>query len=179
MTDQELIVALDRSGREYPIVKLTAHQHNIRHRAVSLFLFSDDCLLLQQRAPAKYHSGGLWSNSMCSHPRWGETLDACAKRRLEEELGLSVPIFRFSEVEYQTPVGDLFENEVVTIYSGSVNAKEQSVPFNPSEVGAIRWATIEETKTDVSKPNHEYSPWFHIYLRDHYDMLCSAKRACR
>ena len=45
-------------------------------------------LLLQRRAFKKYHSGGLWTNTCCSHPRPGENVSEAAVRRLEEEMGL-------------------------------------------------------------------------------------------
>ena len=49
--------------------KLDAHIEGKLHRAFSIFIFNRAGeLLLQQRAFDKYHSGGKWTNTCCSHP---------------------------------------------------------------------------------------------------------------
>ncbi|HLG02045.1 MAG TPA: NUDIX domain-containing protein, partial [Bacteroidia bacterium] len=53
--------------------KIQTHQEGRLHRAFSVFIFnSKGGMLLQKRATGKYHSGGLWSNACCGHPRPGE-----------------------------------------------------------------------------------------------------------
>ena len=48
--------------------KMAAHREGVLHRAFSVFILnSRGELLLQQRAHHKYHSGGLWTNTCCSH----------------------------------------------------------------------------------------------------------------
>ena len=75
--------------------KMEAHQKGLLHRAFSIFVFnSGGEMLMQQRAPGKYHSGGLWTNACCSHPQPGEKTDAAARRRLKEEMGFETPIDR-------------------------------------------------------------------------------------
>ncbi len=61
--------------------KMEAHKKALLHRAFSVFIFnSRGELLLQQRSVNKYHSGGLWTNTCCSHPRPGEdTLQAATR----------------------------------------------------------------------------------------------------
>ena len=73
--------------------KLEVHRRKLLHRAFSIFLYDQrtDSLLLQKRAFGKYHSGGKWSNSCCSHPRWGEAYPVALARRLKEELGIAIP----------------------------------------------------------------------------------------
>jgi isopentenyl-diphosphate delta-isomerase len=69
--------------------KLLAHREGRLHRAVSVFIFNPEGqMLLQQRALSKYHSGGLWSNACCGHPRPGESEKNAAERRLFEEMGV-------------------------------------------------------------------------------------------
>ncbi|MFN7822705.1 MAG: isopentenyl-diphosphate delta-isomerase, partial [Bacteroidota bacterium] len=73
--------------------KMEAHQKAMLHRAFSIFIFnSRGELLLQQRAQGKYHCGGLWTNSCCSHPRPDEETSTAAQRRLQEELGFTTPL---------------------------------------------------------------------------------------
>ena len=68
--------------------KLETHVKNQLHRAFSVFIIHDGKMLIQRRALEKYHSGGLWANACCSHPRWGETLTDAVQKRLQEELGI-------------------------------------------------------------------------------------------
>ena len=72
-----------------PVEKLEVHQRGLRHLAVSVFVMNGDRTLLQRRALGKYHTPGLWTNTCCTHPRWGEAAADCAARRLEEELGIA------------------------------------------------------------------------------------------
>jgi len=69
------------------------HRAGALHRAFSIFIIDKrGRILLQQRAAQKYHSGELWANSCCGHPRPGERTVSAARRRLNEELGLSLPL---------------------------------------------------------------------------------------
>ena len=82
MPDQITIPAIAADESLYPIEKIEAHRLGVLHQAVSIFVFCGADLLVQRRAAGKYHCGGLWANSCCSHPHWGETLQDCAERRL-------------------------------------------------------------------------------------------------
>jgi isopentenyl-diphosphate delta-isomerase type 1 len=45
----------------------------VLHRAFSVFLFnSENKLLLQQRAAGKITFPGVWTNTCCSHPLYGQ-----------------------------------------------------------------------------------------------------------
>ena len=79
--------------------KLETHQNNILHRAFSVFLYSNGKMLIQQREENKYHSGGLWANSCCSHPRQGEETLAAAGRRIKEELGIPEGTCNLKEID--------------------------------------------------------------------------------
>ena len=73
--------------------KMEAHHKGELHRAFSVFIFnSKNELLLQRRALNKYHSGGLWTDSCCSHPRVNEDLLKAAERRLVEEIGIKTKL---------------------------------------------------------------------------------------
>jgi isopentenyl-diphosphate delta-isomerase len=165
----EVIVGVDESGSRYPIDKLDAHLRSTRHLAVSVFVFRDGRLLLQQRADGKYHSGGLWANTCCSHPRWDETPAACAERRLREELGFSVPLAEFARIEYATPVGALFENEAVHCFQGMAGPDLDTGGFNRDEVQAVAWRDLEELAHDMAQRPDRYAAWFHIYMARHHD----------
>lgn len=163
----DVIVAIDADGMRRQIGKLDAHLHNIRHMAVSIFVFRDGKLLLQKRAAGKYHSPHLWANTCCSHPRWDESADDCALRRLREELGFSVVLQPFGIVEYQAPVGDLYENEIVHRFHGRLPADGPPVVPDPEEVEEIAWMSLYEIETDIAARPDAYAPWFRIYMREH------------
>ena len=81
----ERVVLVDENDVEVGIMeKMEAHQKGLLHRAFSVFIFnSKGEMLLQQRSLRKYHSGGLWSNACCSHPRQNENPLDAAHRRLK------------------------------------------------------------------------------------------------
>ncbi len=167
----EQIIALDDDGAPRPVGKLEAHERNIRHRAVSIFVFRDGKLLLQQRSASKYHSPHLWANTCCSHPRWGEAIDDCADRRLREEMGFNVTLTPFGVVEYQAPVGHLFENEVVHRYCGYLEEGGPPVDPDPGEVQDTAWMSLDEIADDIARRPERYAPWFRIYMREHIETL--------
>lgn len=165
----EIITAIsvgDDSGT-YPIGKLEAHERNIPHVAISIFVFCGDRLLLQRRACTKYHSGGLWANTVCSHPRWNESVEDCSQRRLREELGWTTPLQEFGRIEYTARVGALFENERVHCFGGNVTALQDQRSFNRDEVSDVRWMTLREIDRALAERASEFTEWFKIYLRDH------------
>jgi isopentenyl-diphosphate delta-isomerase len=168
---EDRIIALDDGGAPRPVGKLEAHVRNLRHRAVSIFVFQDGKLLLQQRSATKYHSPHLWANTCCSHPRWAESIDACADRRLREEMGFNVDLTPFGVVEYQAAVGQLFENEVVHRYHGHFGADGPGIDPDPAEVQDFAWMGLDEIIADLAARPRRYAPWFRIYMRDHIETL--------
>jgi isopentenyl-diphosphate delta-isomerase len=119
--------------------KLDAHRRGQLHRAVSVVVFDErGRMLLQRRAPGKYHSAGLWSNTCCGHPRPGETVMGAAHRRLIEELGIDdLGLERVSQFVYRAEVGSgLVEHELDHVLIGQWNG---DVRPNPLEVSATRW----------------------------------------
>ena len=92
MKDQVILVSPEDKAIGY-MEKIEAHQKGMLHRAISVFIFNEkEEMLIQRRALSKYHTPGIWSNTACSHPRKNETTIQAAKRRLNEEMGLNVPL---------------------------------------------------------------------------------------
>jgi len=60
------------------------------HRAFSLLLFANGKLLLQKRAKTKVTFPDLWTNTVCSHQREGETNEDAARRQIMTELGITL-----------------------------------------------------------------------------------------
>lgn len=163
-TDPTIIPAIAADGSLYPVEKLKAHADGLLHLAVSVFVFDGDHLLIQKRAASKYHSGGLWANSCCSHPHWNETVDSCAERRLVEELGFSVHLSRRQMVEYSADVGNgLHENEKVTMFTGMADRTTLEILPDPLEVEDTRWITRSELHAEITQHPERFTPWFRIY----------------
>src|SRR6185503_16709121 len=100
--------------------KMEAHEKGLLHRAFSIFVFnSRGEVLMQQRAPGKYHSAGLWTNACCSHPRPGEKTEEAARRRLREELGFETALTEIFDFIYRAEfVNGLAEHEYDHVYVG-------------------------------------------------------------
>ena len=160
-----LIPALNADGSLYPIEKLDAHRRAIPHLAISIFVFDGNRMLLQRRALTKYHCGGQWANTCCSHPHWGETLAASADRRLMEELGFRLPLTPGRQVEYRADVGQgLTEHEHVTFYFGQAGQDTLVINPNPAEVMETHWATYHDVAAGIAAAPENYAPWFRIYM---------------
>lgn len=159
-------------GRLTPVEKLEVHRRGLRHKAVSVFVLAGDAVLLQQRAAGKYHTPLLWANTCCTHPHWDETPVACATRRLEQELGLTgLPLTHAGQVEYRADVGQgLTEHEVVDVFLARLPAPIPAIP-NPAEVADTRWMALTDLRADLVARPALYTPWLHVYMTDHPDLL--------
>lgn len=166
-TTSDYVILVDENDQEIGTAeKLTAHQNNLLHRAFSIFIFREEEtterleLLLQQRALHKYHSGGLWTNTCCSHPRSGETLIVSAKRRLQEELGIEAPLKKVGSFYYNTHFSNgLSEHEIDHVLVGIVKSQQVITP-NSDEVHAYRWVDLDVLQSELETQPHEFTPWF-------------------
>lgn len=159
-------------GTLQPVEKLAAHQRGLRHKAVSVFVMAGEHILLQQRALRKYHTPGLWANTCCTHPDWDENPERSATRRLHEELGiLGLKPHHCGQVEYRADAGDgLIEHEVVEVYVASASLSLPLGP-NPAEVLATRWVTRARLLQELAATPDIFTPWLHIYMAEHSDMI--------
>lgn len=159
-------------GRLVPVDKLEVHRRGLRHKAVSVFAVERDRVLIQRRAAGKYHSRGLWANTCCTHPHWGETSTDCAHRRLVEELGITgVPLEPRGTIEYRAAVGDgLIEHEVVDVFLAPMR-ETVSLDPDPAEVMATRWVRRTELMAEIEEHPQRFAQWFKIYLRQHWQRI--------
>ncbi|HSG37030.1 MAG TPA: isopentenyl-diphosphate Delta-isomerase [Paracoccaceae bacterium] len=155
-------------GALVPLDKLDVHHRGIKHRAVSVFVMAGDQILLQRRALGKYHTPGLWANTCCTHPLWGEAPRDCAQRRLEEELGITGldPVWK-QEVEYRAEVGGgMTEHEVVDLFVAEAPA-DLKFAANPDEVMETVWMSRKALEANIAARPEAYTPWLRIYMADH------------
>lgn len=162
-------------GKLTPVDKLDAHRRGLRHKAVSVFVVQGTRILLQRRALGKYHTPGLWANTCCTHPDWGEAPDLCAVRRLREELGITgiYPELRH-HLEYRAEVGNgMIEHEEVDVFLALVH-RDIAVAPNPDEVMEVRWTDYHDLLAEVARHPERFTPWLKIYLESHADRIFGA-----
>jgi isopentenyl-diphosphate delta-isomerase len=162
-------------GRLTPLEKLAVHQQGLRHKAVSVFVLDEDRVLIQQRAFGKYHTPGLWANTCCTHPVWGEEDAACAARRLHEEVGITgLTLQAAGTVEYRAEVGGgMVEHEVVALFRAEAGP-ELPLALNPVEVRAVRWVDLEALQAEIAATPEMFTPWLRIYLAEHASQIFGA-----
>ena len=167
----EYVVLVDSDNNELGIMeKQEAHEKALLHRAFSVFIFNAKGeLMLQQRALNKYHSGGLWTNTCCSHPRAGETTLDAAHRRLTEEMGFDCELTeRFSFI-YKTPFDNgLSEHELDFVFTGIFDGIPE---INTSEVASYRWISLENLTQELQEHPEHFTSWFRIILKEYLEHL--------
>ncbi|MFY8020293.1 MAG: isopentenyl-diphosphate Delta-isomerase [Bacteroidia bacterium] len=167
----EEVILVDENDNEIGLMeKMEAHEKALLHRAFSVFVFNKKGeLLLQQRALHKYHSGGLWTNTCCSHPRKGEEVINSAHRRLMEEMGFDCELELKHKFIYKAPfTNGLTEHELDYIFTGEF----ENVPHpNPDEVASYRWIELEQLQKEIELHPENFTVWFRIILDQYLHTL--------
>lgn len=158
---EEVILVTEQDEPIGSMEKMEAHWKGVLHRAFSIFIINDkNEMLLQQRAKTKYHSGGLWTNACCSHPRPGEETASAALRRLHEELGFGTALTEIFDFHYNASFDNgLTEHELDHVYLGIYTGK--IIP-NPNEVQDYCFKKMEEIEATIHSHPHKYTAWFCI-----------------
>lgn len=162
----EKVILVDKNDNEVGTMeKQEAHVKGLLHRAFSVFIFNDkNELLLQRRAVNKYHSGGLWTNTCCSHPRQNEKTEDAAKRRLLEEMGMRSTLKKQFDFVYKAKLdNNLYEHEFDHVFFGFTN----DLPIiNPEEVEEYTYKTLEDIGNEMKTTPDKYTEWFKICFRE-------------
>jgi len=156
--------------------KMEAHRKALLHRAVSVFVVnSANEWLLQKRAHHKYHSGGLWTNSCCTHPYPGESSEMSAHRRLQEEMGMQCESLDelFGFIYKEALDNELTEHEYDRIFTGKTDMQPQ---INPDEVSEWKYIAYPELRNDVQKNPDNYTVWFRLIYERVYEMMCNRQK---
>ena len=158
---EKVILVNEHDEETGTIEKMEAHRNGILHRAFSIFIFSNKKeMLLQQRAMNKYHSGGLWTNACCSHPRPGESTQTAATRRLKEELGFETKLEKIFDFKYKAAFENgLIENEFDHVFAGVYNGE---INFNRNEVQDVCFQSMQEIESNLQTHPNKFTAWFFI-----------------
>jgi len=167
---------VDHDDREIGFLsKAESHDGGgVLHRAFSLFLFNADGeLLLQKRGSDKRLWPGFWSNSCCSHPRRGETMEVATRRRLRDELNIESQLEFIYKFFYTAEFGaDGSENELCHVYLGRIG---DSVRPNDREIDSIRYELPQDLTRELAERPTQFTPWFkqewQTLLQAHADEL--------
>jgi isopentenyl-diphosphate delta-isomerase len=161
MSDEnERVVLVNARDEEIGTMpKLDAHRTGQLHRAFSVFIRNDEGkILLQRRADEKYHSGGLWTNACCGHPRPGEHVQTAAGRRLREEMGIECDLTEISAFTYRAELGNgLIEHEFDHVFSGEF----AGTPIvSAREVREWQWISLNDLEDWVARDRSAFTVWF-------------------
>ena len=165
MNSEEVVLINSNDEAIGTMEKIQAHREGLLHRAFSVLILNDiGEMLIHQRTPEKYHSGGAWSNACCGHPRPGESSQQAAERRLHEEMGFTVPLKKLYHFTYRTDLGNgLTEHEFDHVYLGVYN--DIPVP-NPNEVAAWRYVSIDRLQQELKMQPEQFSFWFRLIMSE-------------
>src|SRR5260221_37540 len=148
--------------------KQEAHEKGLLHRAFSIFIYRKGLegleILLQKRHSQKYHSGGLWTNTCCSHPLYNETIKEAAEKRLKEEMGVTSDLAEIGVFHYRAEVGNgLIENEIDHVFAGELLFSK--IKHNPEEVEAITWMSTQQLREELKINPKNYTAWLEKALQ--------------
>ncbi len=162
---KEFIILVDENDTEIGIEeKMKAHEDAKLHRAFSIFIFNAKGeMLLQQRACDKYHSGCLWTNATCSHPRPGEAVEQAAHRRLFEEMGFDTELKKAFHFIYKAEFDHgLTEHEFDHVFIGHYDGP---IKLNAEEADDYKWIDLETLQRDMKTNPDDYTIWFKIAFK--------------
>jgi isopentenyl-diphosphate Delta-isomerase len=168
---EEVILVDEHDNSIGTMEKIEAHKKGLLHRAFSILLFNTRGeVLIQKRAEVKYHSGGLWTNTCCSHPIPGENIDVATRRRLKFEMGIDVQTEFAYKFIYKTALDkELTEHELDHVYIGTFDGVPKP---NPAEVDDWKFVDFQDLKKDVNNHPDAYTYWFRLIMNhseiEHY-----------
>lgn len=160
---EDIILVDENDNAIGTMEKMEAHRKGVLHRAFSVLLFnSNGDVLLQKRSKSKYHSGGLWTNTCCSHPLPHESINDATRRRLIHEMGIDVqPEFAFKFI-YKTDLDkNLIEHELDHVFIGTFDG----IPvINKDEVSEWKFMNLTSIRNDMKQYPESYTSWFKIIV---------------
>jgi isopentenyl-diphosphate delta-isomerase len=162
-SEAEELILVDTDDNETGFLsKADCHDGDgVMHRAFSLFLFNvDGELLLQQRSDSKRLWPGYWSNSICSHPRRGESMEVATRRRLRDELNIETELEYVYRFAYQANFGNAgSENELCHVFLGRSPA---DIHPNEHEIAAVRFIAPADLDEEFAAEPGSLTPWFRM-----------------
>lgn len=160
----ENIILVNPDDQQIGVIeKIIGHRYAMLHRAFSVLVFRKRNnqleTLVQQRSLKKYHAGGLWTNTCCSHPQPGDDMVASAELRTKIEMGIDVKLKEVGKFHYVAVLDHgLTENEIDHVLIGTYDNDE--IPVNSDEVDNYEWMEVMALMRDLDAHPKKYTPWF-------------------
>ena len=175
MAEEQLILVDERNRATGTAGKTVTHRRGLLHRAFSIFLVDDrGRIVLQQRSREKYHSGGLWANTCCGHPRPGEQTRSAALRRLGEELGVASELTFGFFARYRSELDHgMHENELVYVYFGRIAGPPRP---DPAEIADVALLSCEDIRRRIARHPETFAVWFKHYFQHHGGRIAALAR---
>ena len=160
--DSDALILVDAADHDVgQMSKALCHEgRGVLHRAFSLLIFNSlGELLIQQRASSKRLWPLYWSNSCCSHPRSGESMEHATRRRLHQELGIACALEFLFKFEYQAQFDATgSEHELCSVFIGSCS---DPLKIDDGEILAYRWVAPEVLQGELATHGAaKFTPWF-------------------
>ena len=175
---EELLILVDENDEAIGFEeKMETHVKEKLHRAFSLFIFDKENkkMLIHKRADGKYHSGGLWTNSCCSHPRKGEDLRTAVVRRTKQELGLDLfekqlefdvtglyeqGLHELGVFKYYKKFPGCAEYEIDHVFYLPLYSNDIILDVDKDEISEVMWLSVEELKRWLASEPEKFTAWF-------------------
>ena len=142
----ELIEIVDKNGNFTGQImdKEEAHDKNLLHNEIAIFIINDKKqVLLQKRSASKRFDPNKWA--LCAgHVDAGESLESAALRELKEEVGIDIIINDlkpFAEREFTIRDSN---SHITYYYYTKSNLDEKDFIIQKEELSEVKWFDIDK-----------------------------------
>jgi isopentenyl-diphosphate delta-isomerase len=160
--DAEVVTLVNEQG--HPIGeagRVEAHRGNgMLHRALTCLIFSDAGeLLMARRARHKPLWPGNWDGTVATHQRSDESDEAAARRRIPEELNVSVSdVISLGLIKYHAQWNDDWaEREACEVLAARITGQPSP---NPDEIDELAWVSLDRLNEFTT--GNSTAPWFFL-----------------
>ncbi|MGD1018029.1 MAG: NUDIX domain-containing protein [Verrucomicrobiia bacterium] len=163
MAEEIFDVVDDRDQVVGTAARSDVHARKLRHRAVHVFLFNRKGeLFVQKRSATKDSFPGCYDSSASGHLNSGEDYDTCAKRELEEELGLVLPAQRFLK-HFKIGASEDTGWEFVWVYSAVADEQPR---INLDELESGEFWTPQRCRSMLASYPKQFAPSFPLVFEE-------------
>lgn len=137
---QELFYHVDDKDKILGSVsRAKAHKSNdINHRSTFILVVDSGKMLFQKRSANKDMFPSHWTISVSGHVTYGETYLEAARKELEEEIGLKLPLKKLKKIYIPE------EREFSAIFQAKHNGNQ--IRFDKDEIDEVRWVELDKIK---------------------------------
>jgi isopentenyl-diphosphate delta-isomerase len=159
--------------------KMAAHKGEGKlHRAISVWIIRNKSqvtrnkiknireieVLITKRSSKKFLWPNFWSNTVCSHPKEGESYKDAGERRAFEEVGIKTELGHLYTFEYKEKYKDTgSEHEMTGVLIGTYDGQ---IRPHPDEISDYRWVSWRELTRWSKREKEKFTPWFFMEMKE-------------